>query len=264
MKKVYPILSAALLVVLFSFSSFAQRGVSSGIQRFEIGYSFPMTTATYTQHYKSYNEYSDDNLDTTMSKNVRTKGGFGITLGHFFPVAKMGEKSSLNISIAFLYNLLVWDADLVSVDGYDESTGSYSYNTNYVISAATVHWGLPMGVDFKTGGEATLDRSNRMSLTLGTGVYPSMNLTVFETNAGAKFKIQPYLKADVGIFAGINWKVRALYSFGKLDYIGYKESDEGSSYSSEYSTSLVSKSCLTLSLIVMPGSFKWGRSQWWN
>lgn len=256
-------LKAAGLIAIFfvPFSSLAQ---SKGFQRFQLGYSFPMTKAKYTERYLIYQDLSDDNIDTTMSKDVRTKGGFGITLGHFFPVAKMGEKSSLNISIDFLYNMMVWDAEMVDVSGYDYSTGSYSYNTTYVISAATVHWGLPIGVDFKTGGEATLDRSSKLSMTLGTGIYPSLNLTVFETNAGAKTKIQPYLKAEVGVFAGINWKVRALYSFGKLEYIDYSDVESGSSYAYESSASLVSKSTLTLSLLVMPGSFKWGKNEWWR
>lgn len=250
------------LLLLLPVCSFAQ---SKGFQRFQIGYSFPMTTATYTEHSLMYNEYSEENIDTTFSRNVKSKGGFGITLGHYFPISKLSDKSSLNIGVDFLYNFLVWDAEMVNMEDYDYTTGEYNnYGSNYVISAATVHWGLPVGIDYKYGGEATLNRSNRMSLTLGTGFYPSMNLTVFETNAGAKFKLQPYLKAEVGIFAGINFKVRALYSFGKLDYISYSETDNGDTYSYESSASLISKSCLTLSIMVMPGSFKWGKEAWWR
>jgi hypothetical protein len=250
-----------MLIVLIPFNVSAQ---SKAIQRFQLGYSFPMTTAKYTESYTIFQDLNAGSTDTSVSKNVKTKGGFGFTLGSYFPVAQMGEKSSLNIGVDFLYNLLVWDAQMIDVSGYDYETGSYNYTTNYVISAATVHWGLPVGIDFKTGGEATLDRSSRLSMTLGTGLYPSLNLTVFETNAGAKFKMQPYLKAEAGIFAGINWKVRALYSFGKLEYIGYSDTEGGSSYAYQSSASLMSKSSLTLSVLVMPGSFKWGKNEWWK
>ena len=90
--------AAGLIAIFFiPFSSLAQ---SKGFQRFQLGYSFPMTKAKYSERYLIYQDLSDDNIDTTMSKDVRTKGGFGITLGHFFPVAKMGEKSSPSTTTA--------------------------------------------------------------------------------------------------------------------------------------------------------------------
>ena len=246
-----------ILLVSLPISSFAQ---SKGVQRFQIGYYFPMTKAVYTERALTQTGLDDDEVSNT----VRTKGGFGITLGHFFPVAKIGQKSSLNISLDFLYNLMVWDAKMIGESEYDYTTGEYSTGDDLGISAATVHWGLPVGVDFKTGGEAILDRGSRLSLTMGTGIYPSMNVTAFESNAGIKMKIQPYLKAEVGMFAGINWKVRALYAFGKLDYINFSTTSSGVGYAYESTASLVSMSTFTLSLMVMPGSFKWGRNEWWN
>lgn len=251
-----------LLLTMLPILTFAQ---PKAIQRFEIGYSFPMTSATYTNHYSTYDVGGTDNSDTTFSRNVRSKGGFGITLGSYFPISKLSDKSSLNISVDFLYNLLVWDNALADFQTYDETTGTYTtYSNSYVITAATVHWGLPVGFDFKYGGEATLDKSNRLSFTLGTGVYPSMNLTVFDAYPGAKFKMQPYLKAELGVFAGVNIKVRALYSFGKLDYLNYSDKAAGPDYGYESSASLVSKSCLTLSVMVMPVSFRWGKETWWR
>ena len=105
-----------ILLVSLPISSFAQ---SKGVQRFQIGYSFPMTKAVYTERALTQTGLDDDEV----SKTVRTKGGFGITLGHFFPVAKIGQKSSLNISLDFLYNLMVWDAKMIGESEYDYTTG---------------------------------------------------------------------------------------------------------------------------------------------
>jgi hypothetical protein len=253
-----------ILLVLLPALVFAQPRIPKGLQRFQIGYSFPMTSATYTTHSLIFDDFGDNNLDTVQSKDVKTKGGFGVTLGTHFPIVQLSDNSCLSISLDYLYNLLVWDADMVKIDGYDATTGAYTYNSTYIISAATVHMGLPVGIDYKMGGEASLDRSNRTSLTLGTGFYPSMNATIFENNAGAKLKIQPYLKAEFGAFAGVNWKVRALYSFGRLEYIDYSSSLTGTGYAYEESASLISKSSLVLSLMVQPFSFGWSKSQWWR
>jgi hypothetical protein len=253
-----------ILLVWVPVLSFAQPRIPKGLQRFQIGYTFPMSSAKYTTHTLIFDDFGESNLDTTMSKDAKTKGGFGVTLGTHFPIVHMSETSCLAISLDFLYNLLVWDADMVKIEGYDASTGEYSYNSSYIPSAATVHMGLPIGIDYKTGGEASLDRSNRMSFTFGTGFYPSLNATIFENNAGAKMKIQPYLKAELGVFGGVNWKLRALYSFGRLEYIDYSSSLSGTGYEYSESASLISKSSLSLSLMVQPFSFGWSKSQWWR
>ncbi len=260
--------AVALLLLAQTTTSFSQSSGSKAFQRFYSGYSFPMTSATYSERYMYYDDYGDNNMDTTMSKNVRSKGGFGIVLGTYFPIVRLTERTSLNISLDFMYNFLVWDGQMVDPSTFNEDPyeepGAPTTNIVYEISGATVQWGLPVGVDLKTGGESSLDRADKFSFTLGTGVYPTLNLTVFEINAGAKFKMQPYLKAELGFFAGINWKMRALYSFGKLDYISYSENYSGDTYAYQSDVSLISKSCLTLSLMVTPGSFKWGKAQWWR
>lgn len=245
-------------------SAMAVPRIPKALQRFQIGYSFIMTSATYTEHSYIYDDYGNNNIDTSFSKNSRTKGGFGATLGTYFPIARMGEQSSLNIDLDYMYNLMIWDADMVNLSGYDETQGEYTYSTSYNISAATIQMALPIGISYKTGPEATLDRSSKISLSLGTGVYPSLNLTAFESNAGVKLKLQPYLKAELGIFAGINWKVRALYSFGKIDYIGFNNNLKGDTYAYESSASLISKSCFSISVMVMPFSFGYSKSQWWR
>lgn len=242
----------------------AQSGLPKAMQRIEIGYSFPMTTAKFTQHTSLIDIFAETNTDTTFSKNYSTKGGFGITVGTYFPIVRLGENSSLNIALSYVYNAMVWDASIVHFNGYDSSAGMFTYNSNLVISALTVHMGLPIGLDFKTGGESILDRSKRFSFTLGTGIYPSMNATVFENFTGSKTKLQPYLKGEVGVFAGVNFKVRALYTFGNLNYIDYKENVGGDIFAYESSAKLTSTSTFTLSIIAQPFSFGWGKSEWWR
>lgn len=258
-RKFLPILIVCLIVSNYSFAK-----MPKGLMRFQIGYSFPFTTATFKQHSLTYDDYGDNNLDTTYSRDVRSKGGFGVTLGTYIPIAQLTEKSSLNLDIDFMYNFLVWDAAKVNYSGYDNSTGQYTYSTNYTITSATVQMGLPIGLSFKAGGEASMDRGDKLSFTFGTGVLPTLNATIFDTYTGAKFKLQPYLKAELGFFAGVNFKVRALYAFGKLEYLNYDDSYAGDTYAYQDQASLTSKSSFLLSVMVMPLSFGWSKEAWWR
>lgn len=256
------LLSALIIALLLANYSFAR--MPKGLMRFQIGYSFPFSTATFKQHSLIYDDYGDNNIDTTFSKDAKSKGGFGVTLGTYIPIVHLTDKSSLNLDIDFMYNLLVWDANAINYDGYDATTNGYVYTTNYTITAATVQMGLPVGVSYKFGGESSLDRGDKLSLSIGTGVYPSLNATVFEDYAGAKFKLQPYLKAELGFFAGVNFKVRALYAFGKLEYINYNSGYSGDTYAYDDAAALTGKSSFLLSVMVMPLSFGWSKSAWWR
>ena len=224
-----------------------------------------MTKATYTVR----NSYFDDDLtlttglDTSFSTEIKTVGGFGVTMGTHFPIVQLGEKSCLAITLDYLYNFMLWDGKTSSFNSFNDSLGTYIYDYDSPISGVTGHMGLPVGVDFKYGGEATLDKGNKFSMSVGTGLYPSLNATVFDFDAGAQFKLQPYLKGEVGIHAGITFKIRALYTFGRINYINWSEDISGFDYFQTNGASLTSKSQLTLSLILMPFSWALQRSTWW-
>jgi hypothetical protein len=261
-------LKTYLLVALFivPLASFAQPRLPKGLQRYQVGYSFPMTKATYKVHNYYFNEalVTGPQLDTTFSTEIKTVGGFGVTVGTHFPVVKLGEKSILAITLDYMYNFMLWDGKTRSFSGFDDSLNTFTYDYDFPINGVTGHMALPIGVDFKYGGEATLDRSNRFSMAFGTGLYPSFNATVFDFDAGAVFKMQPFLKGEVGIHAGITFKVRALYTFGKINYINWSSDPiYGIGFTQENGASLTSKSQLTLSLILMPFSWAWDKGAWW-
>lgn len=229
------------------------QGFPKSMQRTEVGYSFCMTSATYTYHATTFDESTISLIDTTYREKIRTKGGFGGTIGTFFPVAPIGQKGTLAISLSYLYNALLWEGTSFSYES-NSQTGTTSSGSG------TIEMALPVGVDYKFGCDALLDKSKRFCYTVGAGAYPSLTATVYKDNAGAGFHVLPYLKGEVGVFAGICFKVRALYTFGNIKYINFNED-----YANVQSqTSLKGKSALTLSLILMPFSWKWDKQDWWR
>ncbi len=253
-----------LLLIALGSVAIAQPQLPEGLQRLQLGYSLPLTKATYTVRNYFFDESFQQNaVDTSFSKEISTVGGFGFTIGTYFPIVKLSEKAVLAISLDYLYNFMLWDGTTQSLTGYSDSLSAFTYDYDFPINGITGHMGLPFGVDFKYGGDATLDKSNKLSMSFGTGIYPSLNATVFDFSSGVQYKVKPYLKGEIGFHAGITFKVRALYSFGKIDYLSYSSTLGGDLFSQINGTSLTSKSQLTLSLLVMPFSWAWQRKEWW-
>jgi hypothetical protein len=76
--------------------------------------------------------------------------------------------------------------------------------------------------------------------------------------------VAPYVKAEVGIYAGICMKVRAMYAIGDLTYMDYKHSESGAGMETSGTAKLVGKSNFAISLLIMPFSYKWSTEDWWN
>lgn len=121
---------------------------------------------------------------------------------------------------------------------------------------------LPIGLDFKFGCDALTVKNNRFCATLGVGALPTYSVTTLDNipTLDGQFGVAPYAKVEAGIFAGICMKVRAIYSFGNTTYF---DKTDKTTFSSN-STTLVGKSNLTISLLVMPFSWAWDKEEWWN
>ena len=247
-----------LFALLFAGAAHAQYTYngpgSRGPASLEISYYYPITGATYSYTATDYDAKSGKLTDTSFSKHINNKGGgFGAFIGYSIPVAKMGDNSRLAIAFGFMYGVALWES------------GSFSYQSSSQTGTTTegsgsADIGVPIGLDYKFGADALRDKSQRFCATIGMGVYPSFTLTAYNGDAQAKSHVLPYIKGEVGIFAGICMKLRAQFNFGDIKYIDYgSETNYGSSH-----TSLKGKSSLSLGLVLMPFSWKWNRSQWWG
>jgi hypothetical protein len=222
-------------------------------ERLEAGYSFCLASATFRNSLSAPGENGLPAIDTSVMTKVKPKGGFGAFVGTYFPIAKMGEQGRLAISTSFLYNAIMWEKGGFSVES-NSQTGTTS------TGSGTIEMALPVGVEYKYGCDGLQDKSKRFCYSVGMGVYPSMMLTTYHGTNDGKTRMLPYLKGEAGIFAGICFKVRAIYTFGNLKYIDYTET----SGNMQSITSLTGKSSLTLSLVLMPMSWKWEKVDWWR
>lgn len=258
-RRLVPLIAIA---VLPSSASFAR--LPGFLERFQFGYSFVIANAEYTSKLSQLNFFDPFNpitTDTTLKGTLNTKATFGITAGTFIPITQLGQKSSLNLSVDFVYNAMTWGATK-DPNGFGSLTG-----LDY--SGTTVQMGLPVGVDVKLGSDAVTDKAVRFCSTFGLGVQPSYNVTTLDMNVNIDpiFNVNPYVKAEVGMFTGFCWKLRAMYTLLDQKYLTYKQRgipDPNLPLITESNASLTAKRHLTVSLIIMPFSLAWKRSEWWN
>ncbi|XZF16026.1 hypothetical protein ACTHGU_07800 [Chitinophagaceae bacterium MMS25-I14] len=250
--RVLSALAGCVACLLPSFSQ-AQSEFPRGLQRLQVGYSFLMGSATYKYDATTFDQSSVTLIDTTATEKIKSKGGFGVTIGTYFPISRLGNKGSLCIAVDGVWNALMWEKG-----GFSYSSNSETGTTSS--GSGTMQFGLPVGFDYKFGCDGLLDKSKRFCFTVGTGVFPSANLTVFKGQTDNKMMVLPYIKGEVGVFAGICFKVRAQYSFGNLKYMEYNQSDDITTST----MSLKGKSNLAVSLILMPFSWKWEKDSWWR
>jgi len=248
-----------LLLMIMMGSPFAGYSQLWGVlQHLEIGGSASFSSTTYNG---SERLYSETGIKTDSSLVFKTKtinpgmsvGGF---VGTYFPVAHVGKRGALAISVAAVANMISWSKIA------DTTYGAYGNG----ITGTTLNTALPIGLDIKWGCEARQSRNYAICYTLGAGVYPSYSMTSItdfanKTETNNVFNVNPYFKAEVGILAGICIKLRAMYSLGNIQYINAMNKVDATTPGT---FTLTGKNTMTVSLVIMPFSYTWKKYGWWN
>ena len=256
-------LLTVVLLTLLSQTAFARHDDDDDnedhhkARRSEFGLNYPISNTSFFYRYKEFNSNYVSN-DTSFELKVKSKGGFGFSLGGFVPIIPGHSKTNmLALDISGSMNILTWDMASISDNNFDD--GSVFYEDG--ITSSTIVVNFMFGFEYKYGCDANLDKSQKVCFSFGGGVTPMLSITQFGgIPAGAQYNTRPYAKVEFGTMAGICMKLRATYVFGDIDYISYN--DKSSTY--QESLYMTNKSGLTLSLVLMPTSFKWEKKDKWD
>lgn len=167
--------------------------------------------------------------------------------GTHWPILTFHDKMALALTIGTEVNMTAAQTGDVSISPYQ------SYNADFI----EAKYSVPIGVAFKYGVDASLVKKDRFSGSLGIAAAPSFVLTSFgEYFTDAKFTVTPFVFAEIGVFGGINWKLRATYiPFG---ITGFKRSpgDRGmDNFPSATSIQASSDGIFQIGLAMQPISF---------
>lgn len=234
------------------------------VKNIEVGYGWTKTWADYDRVIKAVRQ-DGKAFDTTVSMGVSSKGGFSGVFGTSIPLKQLGWHSNLHLGLNFIYNSYLWDYQTANGASLSDSGVVFDYAGKTLFSGVSLNYGLAISADFKFGADGMMDKRYRWAWTGGVGVMPSMNLTSDFDAADVNFGVQPFVKTEVGLRAGIVWKLRLMYQMGNLKYLDVKP---GNSFfgipNAEQTTRLTGKGNFSVALIVMPFSWTYKTSKWFN
>jgi hypothetical protein len=248
-------------------------------ERFEIGLNYVTALGQFNGVSSVYNP-ADVNLtnrlgDTTIKRSLMTSWGGGLMVGTCIPFKKLGHESIWAISLELQANLLNW-ADLNKV--YTQN-GSFVVNKQQgTLNAWTYQFALPFGVEYKVGTDAIKTQRKHLGASFGAGAMILANGTYLQSvtggagptvqikaddehNSGFNFGFDPYVKAELAVFAGICIKLRVMASYGPLNYL-YENQNTGTYTDGPFRIQGLAN--ITASLILIPASRHWSETAWWN
>jgi hypothetical protein len=251
-----------LILVVAGFSKANAQHWPGVVQNIELGYGWAQTWGNYIRHDKIVRE--DGRVyDTTISQMHTSKSGFAGTVGTSLPLKRLGRISSLQLGVDFIYSAYKWDYPVPTSIALTDTGMAYQYDPKKHYTGSVASTALALSADFKFGVDAMRDKSLRWGWTGGIGVIPSMNLSTDIANVESTFGVQPFVKSEVSMRAGIVWKLRVMYTMGSVDYYKYSGKVFGADNSST-ETSFQSKGSLSVSLLMLPFSFTYNKSDWFN
>lgn len=187
-----------------------------------------------------------------MTFNYRSAS---ISAGVYFPLSYFSQKSMLALSVAAYGTGNTWDLGTTSLDG----------SATTKADAKDLYLGLPIGVDIIFGGEASLNKGDKVTVRGGLGMIPYFSSGELSDGSQkyTKFGMQPYIKAELGFFAGVEWKVKGMIVATSRTIYDYSVGDEylrDSDY--YYKLNFKIRPTYTIGIAVFPFSFGWDNDKW--
>lgn len=199
-----------------------------------------------------FNQSAITGSSRAMTFNYRSYAGYG---GFYIPISYLGEKTMLAMNLGVYATVNTWDIGNTSLE--PGVTTKYETSDMYI--------GVPVGVDFIFGGEATLNKADKVTLRAGAGVMPyfAAGGVPNGTMDYGKLGLHPYVKAELGFFAGIEWKVKGMMIAGSRTIYNNTTGDYNLQYSDYYyNLNFKIRPTYTVGIAIFPFSFGWENDKW--
>jgi hypothetical protein len=233
----------------------------SNAQRYEIGGGLILPSGEFTGPTRVLNSGGVQIGDSTAKRPISTMG-FGGQIGLNLPFKGTGHISCWALAIQLQVNVYTWK-DLNQTMTTDGTFKPYATS----LDAGTMQVSLPIGIDYKVGNDAILSKRLAFGASMGVGVIPQFNSTSLSSGSSSYgnsygWGFTPYAKFDWSIMAGLCWKLRFMYTLGKVNILDVNGKvlpglNDGP-------LTLSAHNAIMASLIVMPFSGRWEESAWYN
>lgn len=234
------------------------------VKQIEIGYGYSFVSADYVIKAKGVVPDGTRTVDTTINTRVHTKAGMTETFGTSLKLKRLGTKSTLAVGADLSYSAYLWNFHMPSGGTLIDSGFRFYYDDFMpAFDGASFTAAGIFTLDFKFGADAMMDKQYRWGWTIGGGAMPSMSATTAEgLDADLKFGIQPVVKGEVAFRGPIVAKLRLQYSMGNITFLD--KTGDGFAPGTSQQTQIIGKSNFTVSIILLPLSFMYKTSNWYN
>ena len=223
--------------------------------RLEIAYMMTYGSGNVAINYRfrdpsNFNNITGRSRATTF--NYRATSGY---TGVYFPMSYLSSNTALAMSVGLYGTASVWDIGNTSLQ--DNRVTTYE--------SKDLYFGLPIGLDIIYGGEATMNKADKVTLRGGIGVMPYFAAGELADGSQdyGKLGVQPYVKAEIGFFAGVQWKLKGMVVAGSRTIYNYKAGDYRLQDANDYySMEFKIRPTFTVGIAVLPFSFGWENDKW--
>lgn len=198
----------------------------------------------------------DGSKPKKFTKELPMKMSYALGGSVYFPMSKIGEKSSLGINVGI--NAMFYKND----DRLKIGINVGDTLTKYEITTT----GIPISLDYKVGCDARYDRAYKPMFGIGIGFNPMFSTVEsnFHFINGDYFKLAPFIKAEVGYYLGIGMKLRVMYTYIN-SFNNYEENTpennpdnvKAKGVSLGFKGKVASDGCLTIGLSLYPFAAMW-------
>jgi hypothetical protein len=217
-------------------------------QRLYLGFGKHLVSGSFSLQYTA-NDTLGNSITVSAEQKLSASHSVVVHAGSFFPIALMGESSmlALNIELLFSYAEFAYDSIVIHPDIV------YKKRVPYLIA------GIPLSLDFKTGGDVSLSKKSKQMFAAGLGVTPCISTPAAinrKTQSSPPLTAVPFVKLEVGAFVGLAFKLRAVaYLRGGINV---RKTEKNIYFPpDDLSLKVQSGYGYQLSLIVMPFSYSW-------
>ncbi len=264
-----PIIIVAFALLALPNSGFAQYHFEldpllsyfSDSRRYELSFNYLMPFGEFAGMTRVTNGSNTFIGDTDNKRNIVAASGFGGDIGLSLPFKRTGHISCWAVNFHLMGNMYAWH-DLNQSMGLDGTLKPQTTSLN----ATTIHVSLPIGIDWKIGNDAICTKRLAFGTSLGAGFIPQVNMTSLDNVTGVDSKMSfgctPYAKAELSIFAGLDVKLRVMYTLGDILLIDVNKGLPASNTDAAFR--ITSTSNLIVSFIIMPFSGGWHEWAWYN
>lgn len=219
---------------------------------YSLGVGLPLTTAKFEHTFEDINQDGTSNGDKSIQRNP-TVTGIHVNGNVYYPLAELNENSILAFNFGVAGYVLNYDVGEIR----PTATKVYDY------SLRSMQIGLPLCLDYKFGGEAVFNKSQKTSFTLGVGVTPIAYFNTFGDIGNVKAGVRPFLRAEVGFFAGIGWRITGSVLAGNAKTMDIPSDAAGMKIMPANSRITINSSPIySIGISFMPFSFDWESFGW--